>query len=90
MNKQGLIEKVAEIKGVSLKEAETSVKAVFTAIAEGIKTDGEADIYGFAKFEIAPVAARRCKNPKTGEYMTVPAGKKVRVSLKKAIKDLAL
>lgn len=90
MDKKGLIEKIAVREGVSLKEAEKFVKTFVETISEGIVEDGVADIYGFAKFEIIATGEKSCRNPKTGETITVPAGEKVKVSLKKAIKDLII
>lgn len=89
MDKNGLIAKIAEVNQITGKDAKKAVDMVLEGIKAGIVEDGIADIYGFAKFSVEDAKERKCKNPQTGDEIVIPACKKVKVALKKAMKDLA-
>jgi DNA-binding protein HU-beta len=44
-------------------------------------------LIGFGSFEVKPRAARVGRNPKTGEPITLPAGKKVSFKASKFFRD---
>lgn len=71
MNKAQLVQHVAEELGTSRPEAERAVKAVFDSIMLGIKYDGSVGISGFGTFNRKVRAARRGRNPRTGELMHI-------------------
>ena len=87
MNKTELINVVTAEAGVSKKEAEAVVNATFNAIAEALKAGDKVQLIGFGTFEVKDVAAREGRNPKTGETIAIPAGKKPAFSASKALKD---
>jgi len=88
MNKVGLVELVAGIQGVSKKQAEENVDAVFSAIRSGLDTDKIVDITKELKFELIPTEARVAKNPQTGLPVNVAAGQKLKIKPLKNFKDL--
>lgn len=73
MNKGQLVQQVAEELGGSRASAERAVKAVLDAISQGVKDDGTVSITGFGTFSRKSRAARRGRNPRTGEIMEIPA-----------------
>lgn len=73
MNKGQLVEHVAEELGESRASAERAVKAVLGSIVTGVKSDGAVAISGFGTFSRKARAARRGRNPRTGEEMEIPA-----------------
>jgi DNA-binding protein HU-beta len=79
MNKAELIEAVQKALGndASKRQAEDSVNAVLDAIAEGVKKHNKVQIIGFGTFEVKKRAARKGRNPKTGEEMKIAASKTV-------------
>jgi len=87
-NKAELIKTIAgKLEGVNNKEAGVILEAVLTSIEEGLVNEGEVNIAGFAKFTLADTPAKTARNPKTGEPVPVPAGKKVKFKALKGLKD---
>ena len=87
MNKTDLVNVVAAEAEISKKAAEAAVNATFDAIAGALKAGDKVQLIGFGTFEVKDVAAREGRNPKTGETITIPAGKKPAFSASKALKD---
>ena len=79
MTKAELIDTIRNAKGVELtkKDTEATVDALFTALSEAIKKDGRFSYPGFGTFVVRERKARKGRNPKTGEEMTIPASKTV-------------
>ena len=83
MNKSELIDNVHAKLGddVSKKQAGDAVESVLEAIASGVRTDpAGVQLIGFGSFKISHRAARKGRNPKTGEEMDIPASKSVKFS----------
>jgi DNA-binding protein HU-beta len=75
MNKTELINKVAEATEMTKKDAAKSVEAVFEAITEALRTGDKVQLIGFGNFEVRERAARKGRNPQTGEEIDIPATK---------------
>lgn len=73
MKKIDVVNKLADIRGISKKEADEIVNQVLDIVKTGIKEDGEVDFYGFAKFTKVHKEATTARSPKTGETVGVPA-----------------
>lgn len=73
MNKEDLIKRVAESAGVTKAAAERCVAEVLAAIAGSVSEGKTVTLAGFGTFELASRAARRGRNPGTGESVEVPA-----------------
>jgi DNA-binding protein HU-beta len=88
MNKAELIEAVLKNLGkeTTKKAAGDALEAVITAIAAGIKKDKVVQIIGFGTFKVSQRAARKGRNPKTGETIKIKASKSVRFSASSALK----
>jgi DNA-binding protein HU-beta len=69
---QGTIEKQTEVK-VTIPQAEEIVKELFTIVKEQIKQGEKVNIHGFGTFEARERAARKGRNPQTGEEMEIAA-----------------
>ena len=78
MNKADLIDHVAEATGITKKDAEVAVDAVFDGVVEAIKAGNEVSVFGFGKFSPKANAARTGRNPQTGEAIKISASKSVR------------
>jgi DNA-binding protein HU-beta len=87
MNKTELAKVVTEKTGLAKKDVEASVNAVFEAITEALANDEEVNIAGFAKFGVKPTAARKGRNPQTGEEIEIAASKKTTFKALKGLKD---
>ena len=88
MNKAELCEKVQHALGddVTRAAAETAVKAVLDAIADGVRSEETVQLIGFGTFKVSHRAARMGRNPKTGEAMQIGASKSVKFSPSAAFK----
>ena len=89
MNKSELVAKVAEKSGLTKKDAEKSVAAVFEAITETLVDGEKVQLVGFGTFEVRDRKERQGQNPKTKEPIVIPAIKvpafKAGKSLKEAV-----
>lgn len=86
-NKADLIEIVANKAELSKKDATPVVESVFEAIEE-LLTEGErVQIIGFGSFEVRDRAARKGRNPQTGEEIQIPATKVPAFKPGKGLKD---
>jgi DNA-binding protein HU-beta len=88
MNKTGLVELVSNAQGISKKQAEDNIDAVFSAIRDGLESDKLVDITKELKFELIPTEARVARNPSTGADVQVAAGHKLKIKPLKYFKDL--
>ncbi|MGI8603311.1 MAG: HU family DNA-binding protein [Verrucomicrobiales bacterium] len=88
MNKAELIEAVLKNtrKETTRKAAAESVDAVLSAISAGIRKDKTVQLIGFGTFRVSQRAARKGRNPKTGEAIKIKASRSVRFSPSSALK----
>ncbi len=86
MTKQELIAKLAEATG-SKKTAESALTIMLDAIQKSLKKEGGFTLVGFGSFKVAKRAARKGRNPRTGEAIKIKASKTVRFSPAKALKE---
>jgi DNA-binding protein HU-beta len=75
MNKTELIAKVAETTELTKKDATKAVDAVLDAIAEALKSGEKVQLIGFGNFEVRERAARKGRNPQTGEEIEIASSK---------------
>lgn len=87
MNKTELIAAVAEKAGLSKKDADAAVSAVFDAVTAELAKGEKVQLIGFGTFEVRERAAKTGRNPRTGETMTIPASKVPAFKAGKAFKD---
>lgn len=75
MNKADLISKVAEKTDFTKKDAEKAVSAVLSSIEEALSGGEKVQLVGFGTFEIRNRAARKGRNPQTGQEIKIAATK---------------
>ncbi|OIS65855.1 DNA-binding protein, partial [Bacillus subtilis] len=63
------------------------VEKVFDTISEALKSGEKVSIPGFGTFEVRERAARKGRNPQTGEEIDIPATKAPAFKPAKALKD---
>ncbi|SFB88396.1 DNA-binding protein HU-beta [Alkalibacterium subtropicum] len=86
-NKAELIEKVASSADLTKKDATAAVEAVFESIKDTLADGEKVQIIGFGNFEVRDRAARKGRNPQTGEEIQIPATKVPAFKAGKALKD---
>lgn len=78
MNKNDIINAMAEKAGLSKNDAKKALDAFMDAVQEGLTKGEKISLVGFGTFEVANREARTAKNPRTGETINVPARKVVK------------
>lgn len=88
MKKQDLIDVVASKTGENKKIVDTIINATFDTIVESLKQKEDVDIYGFGKFKAILKEEHKAKNPKTGEYVTVPSKYKAKMTYSSSVQNI--
>lgn len=73
MNKSQLIKTVAEKSELSQKQVAETWKLFEDTILSTLTTGEKVQLSGFGTFEVRHRAERKGRNPKTGEFVRVPA-----------------
>ncbi|MGH8033463.1 MAG: HU family DNA-binding protein [Luteimonas sp.] len=87
MNKNDLIDKVAESCGSTKADAAKAVDGVLSAITSALKSGQSVTLIGFGTFDVRSRAARTGRNPRTGEEIQIAAAKNPAFKAGKALKD---
>lgn len=86
LNKTELVAKIAAETGQSQAAVSSVIDGLFAAVSETVAGGDKVSIPGWISFETATTAARTGRNPRTGESIDIPAGKRVKVSVGSKLK----
>jgi DNA-binding protein HU-beta len=87
MNKDTMIEKIAEDAGINKSQADRALKSMLDSITETLKSGDKVTLTGFGTFLVSERKTREGRNPKTGETITIPGGNVPRFKAGKSLKD---
>ena len=87
MNKQELIDAVADSTGESKVATAAALDAILETIARAVTNGDAVQLIGFGSFSVGARAARMGRNPATGAEIHIPAAKTVKFTAGKAFKD---
>ena len=87
MNKTELIAAAAEQTGLTKKDTEKALNAVFDVIASALSKGEKVQVSGFGIFEVKEREARMGRNPRTGETMEIAASRMPAFKASKTLKD---
>jgi DNA-binding protein HU-beta len=91
MNRAELVEQIAAKADVAKAVAERALGALLEAVAMSLKKDEPVVLVNFGTFVVRRRAARKGRNPQTGEEIKIKAAKvvgfKAGKALKEAVKD---
>lgn len=73
MNKQDLINVIAEAANISKTAAETAVNTMTQSVTDTLAKGDKVSIIGFGNWEVGKRAARKGRNPRTGEEINIAA-----------------
>jgi len=73
MNKQELINKVAEKAGVTKKDAALVVNAFIDVVKDSLAKKNPVRIIGFGTFDVRKRAERKGRNPRSKQEIKIPA-----------------
>jgi len=78
MNKAELVSRMAALSGLTKANAEKALNAFIEAVTEALKKEDKVTLVGFGTFMVAKRAARKGRNPRTGQEIKIPARKVVK------------
>ncbi|MBJ9952179.1 HU family DNA-binding protein [Acinetobacter baumannii] len=87
MNKSELIEHIAQSAGLNKTQATAALQAVETGVIDALANGGTVELKGFGTFKVNQRAARKGRNPKTGEELQIAAVNAPVFKAGKAFKD---
>ena len=87
MNKNDLIDAVAERTSLAKSDAARAVEAVLGAITDTLQKGDAVTLSGFGTFATKSRAARTGRNPRTGEPIQIAASKVPGFKAGKGLKD---
>ncbi|MDA7905266.1 integration host factor subunit beta [bacterium] len=73
MTKKEIVRRISEELGIKQTDTKEVVQRTFDAIIEALATEQRVELRNFGVFEVKKRAARKARNPKTGEQVLVPA-----------------
>ena len=85
MTKADLVDDVAN---AAEKDAERLVEIVFESIIDSLNQGEKIELRGFGSFRVRKRGARRGRNPKTGEPVSIPAKRVPYFKAGKELKEL--
>jgi DNA-binding protein HU-beta len=86
--KADLINSLADsVEGLTRRQATAAFEAVFDAITDALKSGEGAKVPGFGSFTVSERAARKGRNPATGESINIKASKSVRFKVGKELRE---
>ena len=87
MNKNDLVQAVADEANLSKADATRAVDAVLSSVGKALKQGDTVALVGFGTFQVKERAARTGRNPRTGEEISIAASKNPVFKAGKALKD---
>ena len=87
MTKKELIENVADMNDMKKSHVADVLNSTLEMIQEALSEGETIDLYGFGKFSITERAARKGRNPSTGESIDIPASKGVKFKPSRTLKN---
>jgi DNA-binding protein HU-beta len=88
MTKTQLVAAVAEAMGADRKTATAALDAVASVVAREVAAGGTVALPGIGKVACKSRPERQVRNPATGEMVSKPADKQVKIAVAKALKDI--
>lgn len=87
IQKSELIKQISGLTGLTAKDTENTINALLSTITDNLKSNDKIQFTGFGSFNAKNVAARKGRNPATGEEIEISARRQVTFSVGKDLKD---
>ncbi len=82
-----IVDRVAELTGYPKARVALVYETIFELMSEALAAGEAVSVPGFGAFHVSERAARRGRNPVTGEPITIAASKTVRFKPAKGLKE---
>lgn len=86
-NKNDIVEAISLTTGLTKHDANIALDSIVKSIEDILAKGQDVQLIGFGTFEVRDRAARKGRNPQTGEEITIPATKVPAFKVGKALKD---
>ena len=87
MTKADFIAGVAEVAGISKKDAGIALEAVLSQLTNAFSKGEDVSFVGFGTFKVSTRKARVGRNPSTGKKIQIPESKTVSFKVGKGLKE---
>lgn len=87
MNKQELIDTIAEKTGLQKAQAQQALEATLEAVADALCRGDKVSLTGFGNFEVTERAATTGRNPQTGATIQIAAKNRVKFKAGKQLDE---
>ncbi len=87
MNQTDVLNNIAEKTGVSKTDVKNVLDAYASHALETLRREDEFPLHGIGKLKAKNSAARKGRNPATGEEIDIKSSRQVRLSAGKSFKD---
>lgn len=87
MNKNELVAAVSEKTGMTKVDAESAVVAVVDSVVAALVAGDKVAVAGLGTFTVKDRAARKGRNPQTGEEIEIAASRAVSFKASKSLKE---
>lgn len=87
MNKQELINAIANETGISKKDTEATINSFVNVVSNALVNKDKVQLIGFGTFETRERAERTGRNPQTNEEIKIPASTVPAFKAGKALKE---
>ena len=87
MNKTDLINAIAESTGLSKGDSTKAVEGIIEAVTNALRGGDQVALVGFGTFSVRDRAARKGRNPRTGETIQIAASRNPVFKAGKGLKE---
>jgi DNA-binding protein HU-beta len=87
MTKAELVARMAHDAGLTKRQAEQVVEAFVASIQTALSRGEPVTVVGFGRFSVLARAARKGRNPRTGQEIVIPARKTPKFSAGKGLRE---
>ena len=87
MQKKDLITLIAKASNLSKSESKRALEGTIQSIIVGLKEGKDITLSGLGVFKITQRSARKCRNPRTGKSMQLPASQYPKFRVSQKLKD---
>jgi nucleoid DNA-binding protein len=88
LKKREMVKQIAELSGLSLGDANRAINSTVKFIQEAIRKGEIIFLSGLGSFRVKPCKAKKARNPRTGESILVPSGRKISFKPTKKLRTL--
>lgn len=87
MTKEDIVEKMAKDADISKAAAGKALNSFMDVVKKAVKKGDKVGLVGFGTFSVAKRAARKGRNPQTGETIKIKAAKVPKFTAGQGLKD---